>query len=109
MVVTDGVGRWRMLGVDPKGLQCVALPGTKGKPKGAVGALLPDLYDEMTRLCLRDLVRDMLDAPDMCPEVQPDDVGVCAVRVVGWPPFYGGSVVEVLVVAGEHGRMKFQP
>ncbi len=98
MVVTDGVGRWRMLGDDPEKLVRVPLPGTSGKPE----ALYPDLQDLTTQLCLRELVRELLQAPEMQPEVEDSPEGwVVVVRVAGWPPFYGRSNLEAIIQAGE--------
>ena len=108
MVVTDGVGRWRMVGDNPKKLVRVPLvpfAGTTGKRE----ALYPDLQDLVTQFCLRDLVRELLHAPEMHPEVEgsPEE-WIVVVRVEGYPPFYGRSAVEVLIVAGEHGKRKDQ-
>ena len=108
MVVTDGVGRWRMVGDNPKKLVRVPLvpfAGTTGKRE----ALYPDIWDLTTQFCLRDLVRELLHAPDLHPEVEGSPGGwIVVVRAEGYPPFYGRSAVEVLIVAGEHGKRKDQ-
>ena len=37
-----------------------------------------------------------------------DEFGDVVVRVEGYPPFYGRSYLEALIVAGEHGKRKVQ-
>lgn len=102
MVVTNGVDRWRMLGgIAPEKLVRVPLVPFAGAISKSE-ALYPDIWDVTTQLCLRDLVQELLQAPDMHPEVEGSpEKWTVVVRVAGWPPFFGPSYLEALVQAGE--------